>query len=88
MLCGINETLNPLGPHKCDASSQCNGARYCSQWGWCEGMSGCGPNNSTPTGHADFGVINTDGTVNYHGKANLNVHEFDGGVTSSINIKL
>ena len=45
-LCGINEATNPLGPNRCTSSSQCDGARTCSQWGWCEGVSGCGSNDS------------------------------------------
>ena len=34
-LCGHNEALNPLGPNRCNSNADCEGARTCSQWGWC-----------------------------------------------------
>ena len=39
--CDHDETLNPLGPHKCQSNSECTGARTCSEWGWCQGDSFC-----------------------------------------------
>ena len=39
--CGHDESLNPLGPHKCSSDDECEGFRYCSEWGWCHGESGC-----------------------------------------------
>ena len=39
--CGHDESKNPLGPHKCSNDNECEGFRYCSEWGWCHGQSGC-----------------------------------------------
>ena len=39
--CGINEALNALGPNRCNNSSQCDGSRTCSPFGWCGGNADC-----------------------------------------------
>ena len=41
--CGVKESQNPLGPHKCTHSGQCDGDRTCSRWQWCQGTSNCPP---------------------------------------------
>jgi hypothetical protein len=32
-----DESKSPLGPNRCSDSSQCDGQRTCSEWGWCQG---------------------------------------------------
>ena len=39
--CGIDEALNILGANRCSTSSECDGARFCSAFGFCAGESGC-----------------------------------------------
>jgi hypothetical protein len=39
--CDHDERKNKWGAHKCMASSDCAGARYCSRWRWCHGKTGC-----------------------------------------------
>lgn len=39
--CRVDEARNPLGPNRCSNSNQCSGDRTCSDWGWCQGTSGC-----------------------------------------------
>ena len=47
--CEYDEALNALGPNRCSSSLECGGARYCSDWGWCHGNSGCdAPNQPDP----------------------------------------
>ena len=37
----VDETINPLGAHKCLDDSECGGFRTCSEWGWCQGEWAC-----------------------------------------------
>jgi hypothetical protein len=51
--CTHDESINPLGAHKCTTSSDCSGARTCSRWKWCQGESGC-PAVAAPTPRATY----------------------------------
>ena len=46
--CGVDESRNRRGAHKCYNSSECDGKRTCSGWGWCQGSSGCRRLSSVP----------------------------------------
>ena len=46
--CEYNELMNERGPHQCYNDTECGGARTCSQWGWCQGESGCESNQPDP----------------------------------------
>ena len=39
--CMVNEALNSMGPNRCRMSIECSGARTCSGFGYCQGVSGC-----------------------------------------------
>ena len=39
--CDIDESLNSLGPNRCNSDSECHGERTCSQDSWCTGDSLC-----------------------------------------------
>ena len=39
--CTLDESKNVEGPNRCSMDTECAGARDCSEWGWCEGDSGC-----------------------------------------------
>lgn len=39
--CDVDETKNPLGPHKCFVNSECTGMRICTTFGWCRGKAMC-----------------------------------------------
>jgi len=39
--CAYDEAKNIKGPNRCTTAYECAGARTCSQWGWCQGNSGC-----------------------------------------------
>ena len=39
--CTLDESKNVEGPNRCVVSTECSGARTCSAWGWCQGVSGC-----------------------------------------------
>ncbi|KAG2491376.1 hypothetical protein HYH03_010373 [Edaphochlamys debaryana] len=34
----VNEAVNPRGPHRCSDDCECDGARQCSDVGWCSGV--------------------------------------------------
>ena len=39
--CDHDESLNPSGENRCSTNDDCQGNRWCSEWGWCHGDSGC-----------------------------------------------
>mmetsp|Transcript_19055 Transcript_19055/g.32530 ORF Transcript_19055/g.32530 Transcript_19055/m.32530 type:complete len:104 (-) Transcript_19055:164-475(-) len=39
--CSIDEAKNRLGANQCRRNSQCQGDRFCSPAGWCQGVSNC-----------------------------------------------
>ena len=39
--CNYDEAQNSLGANRCYMDNECAGARTCSDWGWCQGVSGC-----------------------------------------------
>ena len=41
MACQIDEAINLGGANRCVDHSECSGGRTCSEYGWCEGTSGC-----------------------------------------------
>jgi len=41
LACQIDEAINFSGANRCFDHSECLGARTCSDYGWCEGTSGC-----------------------------------------------
>lgn len=38
----VVEINNPLGPSRCSSDCDCNGQRWCGQWGLCTGFTSCG----------------------------------------------
>ena len=66
-VCGVNETKNTDGEHRCSEDKHCDGLRICNREKWCEGISGCetqncgvdeylnaeGPNKCTTHAHCD-----------------------------------
>jgi len=39
--CGKDEALNVRGSNQCSQDYECDGMRTCSDYGWCQGVSGC-----------------------------------------------
>ena len=43
--CDVKESLNSLGPHRCESNDQCKGARTCTPDNWCIGENMCNLKN-------------------------------------------